>query len=269
MTEAPADGPTAGAEGRADGPTIGTAFDPVAADYDSYRPAYPAELFDVITSYAGGLAGATVLDVAAGTGIATRALRDRGALVVATDLGADMLRVLCSRSADVPSVQARGEALPVRDASIDVVTCATAWHWISLKRRSIEAFRVLRPGGALALWWAFGGLDGDEQMAERERGIYQKWGVGEREPLMQPPEVADETKELPAAGFVDVEAPDIKTTRTVSVREHIGHISTHSPVLALRSDLPAFRADMFAAFDGYQAVKEQVFCHLVLARRPR
>jgi ubiquinone/menaquinone biosynthesis C-methylase UbiE len=246
-----------------------TVFEPVAADYDAYRPAYPDALFDAIEQYAGPLAGARVLDLAAGTGIATRQLTARGAAVVAGDLGADMLRVLRLRSPEVPVVLARGEALPFRDESFDLVTCATAWHWIRQDRRAAEARRVLRPGGALAVWWAFGGLESDEDLAGRESEIYEKWRVGEL-PLVTPtPEVADETQVLPEAGFEHLELPQITGTRTVTVAEHIGHLSTHSPVLALRDDLPKFQADLLATLEAYDTVVEQVNCHAVLARRPR
>jgi SAM-dependent methyltransferase len=245
-----------------------TAFEPVAADYDTYRPAYPDDVYDALERYAGPLVGARVVDVAAGTGIASRSLAARGATVVATDLGADMLRVLASRSGGIPVVQARGQALPFRDETFDAVTSACGWHWIPVPQRGPEAFRVLRPGGALAVWWAFGGVAQPEDMAERERSIYQKWRVGERDLITQPPEVADEDVALPDAGFVNVETVAVQSTRTVSVAERIGHISTHSPVLALRADLPAFQADMFAAYDGHGAVVEEVHCHLVLARRP-
>jgi ubiquinone/menaquinone biosynthesis C-methylase UbiE len=170
----------------------------------------------------------------------------------------------------VPAVQARGEALPFRDRSFDVVTCATAWHWLPLARRGPEVLRVLRRGGALAIWWTFGGLDGDTQMTQREREIYRKWRVGEL-PLVTPtPEVADETQVLPEAGFVDIETQTLHAVRTVTVAEHIGHLSTHSPVIALGADLPAFQADLRAAFSGRDTVVgEELHCHVVLARRPR
>ena len=131
-----------------------TVFDRVAEDYDAYRPAYPDAMFAMIETYAGRLAGQRVLDLAAGTGIATRALLDRGAVVVATDLGPGMLRALRTRTPAVPALVARGEALPFTDASFDVVTCATAWHWIEPDRGAAEVLRVLRPGGHLAVWWA-------------------------------------------------------------------------------------------------------------------
>jgi SAM-dependent methyltransferase len=248
--------------------TARTAFDPVATDYDTYRPQYPRELFDAIAQYAGPFTGRRVLDLAAGTGIATRALAAQGARVVATDLGPDMLRVLRSRSSRTPVAQARGEALPFARESFDVVTCATAWHWIDRDRRGAETFRVLRPGGALAVWWSFGGLFGDDEATEREREIYAKWRVGQRELVTPEPQVVDDTAVLPDDGFVDVEAREIQSTRTVSVADHVAHISTHSPVLALREDLPGFQADLLAAFGDRDALVEQVYCHLVLARRP-
>jgi SAM-dependent methyltransferase len=180
-----------------------------------------------------------------------------------------MLRILQSRSPQVPVVRARGEALPFRDHSFDLVTCATAWHWIPLARRGAESLRVLRPGGALALWWAFGGLEDDEELAGREREVYQAWRIGGL-PLVTPtPEVADESQALPDAGLVDVQTATIEGSRVVSVAGHIGHLSTHSPVLALLGDLPRFQADLLAVFDGRDTVVEQVHCHLVLARRPR
>jgi SAM-dependent methyltransferase len=246
--------------------TTRTAFDPVAADYDTYRPEYPEALFQAIERYAGPLTGATVLDLASGTGIAARALADHGAHVVSTDLGADMLRVLVARTPTARVVRSRGEALPFRDEAFDLVACATAWHWISAAARGPEALRALRPGGALAIWWAFGGL-ADEALAAREREVYERWRVGQL-PLVTPtPEVGDETKLLPQAGFVDVETTTVESTRTVSVDEHIGHLSTHSPVLALRSDLPKFQDELRRSFAG-EAVVEEVHCHVVLARKP-
>ncbi|GAA3030989.1 hypothetical protein GCM10020000_04790 [Streptomyces olivoverticillatus] len=40
-----------------------------------------------------------------------------------------------------------------------MVTYAQAWHWTDPKRAVPEAWRVLRPGGVLALWWNDVALD--------------------------------------------------------------------------------------------------------------
>ncbi|MFD9907886.1 class I SAM-dependent methyltransferase [Streptomyces sp. NPDC059063] len=129
-------------------------FDSVASQYARARPGYPPELFALVEELAAApLAGATAVDVGAGTGIATRLLRDRGAHVIAVEPGPAMGARLRAALPGVPLLRASGDALPLADASADFVTYAQAFHWTDPLRSLPEALRVLRPGGALALWW--------------------------------------------------------------------------------------------------------------------
>src|SRR5213076_2547410 len=91
----------------------GRLFDRVASLYDDVRPNYPQELYDVLAQATGGLRRLRVLDLAAGPGIATRALVERSARVTAVDVGPDMMRTLRLRSPDVPAVVATGEVVRV------------------------------------------------------------------------------------------------------------------------------------------------------------
>ena len=43
------------------------------------------------------------------------------------------------------------EAIPLPDASVDVVTVAQAFHWFRFDEALAEIRRVLRPGGGLAI----------------------------------------------------------------------------------------------------------------------
>jgi len=125
-----------------------------ARHYAAARPTYPSELFDALDDLLGHeLAGADVVDVAAGTGISSRQLAARGARVVAVELSAAMLSELAASSPGVHVVQGSGHALPLADDSADLITYAQAWHWMDPAQALPEIRRVLRPGGVLALWW--------------------------------------------------------------------------------------------------------------------
>jgi SAM-dependent methyltransferase len=146
-----------------------TAFEDLVDHYDAARPSYPPSLYDALP----GLSGA-VLELGAGTGIASRELVARAGSLVATDLGPKMLARLHERSPDVPVVVSRAEALPFADSAFDVVCGAQMWHWVDVGVAAPEVLRVLRPGGALALWWNEVAADGlpwwDAQQARLEAG---------------------------------------------------------------------------------------------------
>jgi SAM-dependent methyltransferase len=133
-------------------------FEAVADEYDAARPSYPVEVFDAL----GPLDGLRVLDVGAGTGIATRALIARQAKVVAVDPGREVLRRATARTAGLAAVAGDGAVLPVRSGAIDLVCFAQAWHWLDESSRVAEAHRVLCPGGRWAGWWSHARADGDQ-----------------------------------------------------------------------------------------------------------
>lgn len=126
-------------------------FDPVVDAYERGRPAYPDGLYDAL----GDLRGVRIVEGGAGTGIATRALRHRGASVVALDIGEAML----GRNGGMRAV-ADAVRMPVRDACVDLVCFAQAWHWLDLDVASGEVARVLDAGGRWAAWWNHGRDDG-------------------------------------------------------------------------------------------------------------
>jgi SAM-dependent methyltransferase len=127
-------------------------FDNRADDYAKSRPAYPAEAIDAVLEGLGFEALLTVADVGAGTGISSRLIADRGALVVAVEPNAAM-RAKAEPHARVVWQDGTAEATGLRDGSVNLVVCAQAFHWFDRERALAEFRRVLRPTGRVALLW--------------------------------------------------------------------------------------------------------------------
>lgn len=95
-----------------------------------------------------------VLEIAAGTGIVTRLLRDAlpaSVHLAASDLNSPMLEIAREKFADTEQVefqQADATALPFADAAFDAVVCQFGLMFFPDKAKAYrEAFRVLAPEG--------------------------------------------------------------------------------------------------------------------------
>ncbi|MFI6983992.1 class I SAM-dependent methyltransferase [Embleya sp. NPDC050154] len=126
-------------------------FGAAADAYERGRPPYPPEAVAWLVPED----ARTVVDLGAGTGKLTRALRAAGREVVAVEPSVGMREQFARVLPDVRVLDGTGESIPLPDSSVDVVVCAQAWHWVDPERAVPEAARVLRPGGRLGLVWNF------------------------------------------------------------------------------------------------------------------
>lgn len=113
------------------------------------------------------LSGATVLDIAAGTGSITRLLQQRGASVLSLDQSSEMLLDAVSRGAT--GVLATAEKLPFADESFDVATFGYLLRYVDDVEACMgEIARILKPGARVGmvefgrprglwrpLWWGY------------------------------------------------------------------------------------------------------------------
>ncbi|GGV20490.1 class I SAM-dependent methyltransferase [Streptomyces spectabilis] len=254
--------PTASAE-------FALSFESVAAQYAASRPGYPPGLFTTVQDLADApLKGATVVDVGAGTGIATRLLRERGARVIAVEPGPEMGAQLRAALPGTPLVRGSGDALPLATASADLVTYAQAFHWTAPERSVPEALRVLRPGGALALWWNVPDPDVPWAAAQEAR-------LKSRLPGYHAHSVTGD-----AARIVDRVVPGLTPvhrclhwTRRVPLDVHLAHLGSRSYFASLGPDRSAAvladeRTHLLEHFpDG--TVEEAYALDLTVVRSPR
>ncbi|MBL7496011.1 methyltransferase domain-containing protein [Frankia sp. CNm7] len=243
-------------------------FDALVDAYDAARPTYPDRLFADLERLAGRpVAGADVVEVGAGTGIATRRLLDLGARVVPVDLGAAMLTRLRERTPGIPAVLGDAEALPLRSGVADLVCFAQAWHWVRVPVAAAEVARVLRPGGSLAVWWNDVDAE-DERWWRRQQERLEAMSPGYRREYRTRPYA----EELRWTGhFAEVLTLGGRWRRRLDIDTYLTWLRSKSYVAAIgdrqEDFLDAERRSMLRTFpDGI--VEEPFRTLLVVARRP-
>jgi len=110
---------------------------------------------DDLVNRSGGIGASRILELAAGTGIVSRRLRDAmspHAKLVVTDLSGDMLEIASSKfdpNEGVEFVPADAMALPFDDSEFDAIICQFGVMFFPDKPSSFrEAARVLTSGGS-------------------------------------------------------------------------------------------------------------------------
>ncbi|MEU9102150.1 class I SAM-dependent methyltransferase [Streptomyces sp. NPDC048361] len=220
-------------------PSRADSFNAAAAQYAANRPSYPPQLLDALEELTGRpLNGAQVADIGAGTGISSALLHARGARVVAVEPGGGMATQFRAGNPGIPLVRGDGNSLPLATASADLVTYAQAWHWADPTKAAPEARRVLRPGGALALWWNIADHSaawtaaqdarisdflGIDRSAE-QRAVATRSGSGTEERWGHP------WTDIPGLDFTERRIPH---SRTVPLATHLANLASHSAFLVL------------------------------------
>ncbi len=104
----------------------------------------------------------------------------------------------------------------------DLVTYAQAWHWTDPARSVPEARRVLRPGGALALWW--NDLDtGVPWIGEQDARIRTFFRADPPPGRSLPAELAFTTRQ-------------VRWSRRIPLEAHLANHASHSAFLVLGPD---------------------------------
>ncbi|HWC82803.1 MAG TPA: class I SAM-dependent methyltransferase [Pseudonocardiaceae bacterium] len=132
-----------------------TRFEGLAAHYDRSRPTPPRALTDLLRQWI-AVDRPDVVDLGAGSGLATELWSGQAASVTAIEPGADMRAIAGQRLATLPDreifalVDAPAEVTGLPDACADVVVASQAMHWFDPARVIPEIARLLRPGGVFA-----------------------------------------------------------------------------------------------------------------------
>jgi SAM-dependent methyltransferase len=239
-------------------------FGGVAADYDRLRPSpAPAALDWVLPADC-----RFAVDLAAGTGLFTRALAERVPGVVAVEPDARMREAFTRQAPGLQVRDGRGEAIPLPDRAADLVTVSSAWHWLDPDRAVPEIARVLRDGGRLAIIWT--------RMAHDERLPPLDWrALGVRPGDTTRVRRQREVRLPEGAPFGAVETADFDYPKRIAKGDIVATLATYSPVIALNEDargraLGVAAAQLDERFPGADLVDVTITTHCArLHRLPR
>ena len=163
-------------------------FEGLAERYQQSRPDYPDDLLAHLPRLAGEASGVirALVDVGAGTGIATRAFRRAMGpdwAITGVEPGLDMRTQAAAATPDedaIDYIDGGAESLPVDAASVGVLTVAQAIQFFDRPVFYAQAERVLCDGGLLGIlqnnrdWRASALLDAYETYAEANSDGYSR-----------------------------------------------------------------------------------------------
>ncbi|HVQ50022.1 MAG TPA: methyltransferase domain-containing protein [Mycobacterium sp.] len=122
-------------------------FGAAARLYDARRPRYPSQLIDDLLMQD----ARTVLDVGAGTGIASEQLLAKGVNVLAVEPDPRMADI--ARDKGIPVEFGTFESWEPAQRRFDLVVFGQSFHWVNPDIALPKVHRLLPAGGRLALMW--------------------------------------------------------------------------------------------------------------------
>lgn len=204
-------------------------FSNVARAYAEYRPRYPGELFEFVSSLTPKHRRAW--DCGAGSGQATEGLLPYYSNVVATDISRSQLG--SAPAADrLDRVAASGEHCPLGRATVDLVVVAQALHWIDRPAFYAEVRRVVAAGGAIVVWSYDLAMLGDPELDRAFRDFYDRT-LGQ----YWPPErrLVDDRYRGIEFPFEETESPEFSMAADWTLDELLGYVGTWSAVNRYRA----------------------------------
>ena len=220
-------------------------------------------MYDDLVEITGIPNDGSILEIGSGTGQATLPLAKRGYSITCLEPGLNLMLIAQQKLIKYPKVNFLNttfEEWPLEKNKYDLITSATAFHWVDQKVGYKKAHLSLKPGGVLALFWnkhprPFTGF------FEEAQRIYQKIVPEWPDPNNRQSDedwVKETQNSIIEAGlFGIVKIKTYSWSRTYSSSDYIKLLSTYSDHISLEENKKK------QLFDGIKSLIESRFDGIV------
>jgi len=210
-------------------------FSRLASTYDEVRPGYPDELYEVIRGECSIEENSLILEIGAGTGIATEEMYTRfQSPMTALEPGLESFDRLRSRMLGYEGVSVLNTSferfVPVRP--FDCIVSATAFHWVDRKTRFALADRSLKEEGSLILFWNNYSRT-DDSFFDEIQAVYKHYypvkTFNNDIRIIQRKSIEDRKREITKSGLFEiVRHEEFLVYRTYSADDYVRLLKTFS-----------------------------------------
>lgn len=229
-------------------------FDEAVLNYEKRRPNYGDEVFRDIIKYAEITMDKSLIEVGCGTGQATEPFLKTKCKVTAVELGENLssyTREKFKAYENLNVVHSSFEDYHCDDNNFDMLYSATAFHWIPDEIGYEKAYRIIKKGGTIALFWNRPSTnDKDNPLHQRIRSIYNEilpqWSykVTNNEDKTRYSSIIGKLEQY---GFTNTEFKLYHNTRKMTGAQYIELLNTYSDHLALEKSIRSMLFDSIRA----------------------
>ena len=202
-------------------------FDMIPDQFDRFRPRYSEELFAFMNDRAGIGPGKTVLEIGPGTGQATDPVLRTGCEYHAIELGEHLCRKMQEKYGKLPNFNIVNDDFITHDfgdMKFDMVYSAATIQWIPEEIAYAKTFKLLKPGGTLAMMLTSSEYRSDnEPLFEKIQKLYDKY----YKPDIPYTHGKFNYTAAPEYGYSDVKKYEFKGKRVFTAEEYVEFSGTH------------------------------------------
>lgn len=139
-----------------DGKELKRTFNDIPGLYDEVRPTYPKELIEDILFMSDIQRSGSIIEVGCGTGQATEPFLEKGFTVHAVEEGKDLADFALKKLEHYGCFSITVSSFEKWDApkeAFDLLIAGQVFHWIEPAYGLSKSASLLKPGGAIALFW--------------------------------------------------------------------------------------------------------------------